>query len=233
MNGSVRATPALSSERLARTQSATFIGDASHQLPMLGFVSHNTTARSESGNSNGRNRTPSTTVKMAVVAPIPSAIVPMTAAAKVGAFASVRKANRTSCRTSIVLALETIPIAAEGQVACHRQRAPIALSPLVGVRLRDVGVHARTPGAHAANSRPKGRGFKSRPPPKTKGHRINSCGPFRFWAAFKRRRAAKAASAVGCHSSPSKVDDQRRPAITTSVRASSSWYVSSSTALPR
>jgi hypothetical protein len=90
MNGSLRPTPALSSARLALTQSATFAGEAPQWSPMLALVSHSISAREESGNGSGRSTIRSTTVNIADVAPTASAIVATTAAVKEGVLASVR-----------------------------------------------------------------------------------------------------------------------------------------------
>ena len=57
------------------------------------------TRRSRSGNGSGRSRIPSTRVKMAVVAPMPSAKVTIAAIAKAGLRRSCRRAKVTSCET--------------------------------------------------------------------------------------------------------------------------------------
>src|SRR5207249_9281147 len=51
------------------------------------------TSRSASGKGNGRNKTPFTTLKMAVFAPMPSASVSTATAVKPGFFRNCRKAN--------------------------------------------------------------------------------------------------------------------------------------------
>ena len=102
MNDSVRATPADSSVGLASAQSATFDGEATHQSRTGGLVSQSDTTRSESGNGSGRNTMLFTTVNMLVVAPIPSAIVTITAAVNDGALRSVRTAKRRSRRRDCI-----------------------------------------------------------------------------------------------------------------------------------
>src|SRR5467141_2330642 len=54
------------------------------------------TSRSATGNGNGRNKTPFTTLKMAVFAPMPSASVSTATAVKPGFFSNWRKANLRS-----------------------------------------------------------------------------------------------------------------------------------------
>src|SRR5213080_766194 len=74
------------------------------------------TSRSEAGNGNGRNKTPFTTVKIAVFAPMPSASVNTATAVKPGFFNNWRKAN---LRSFITQCLHRIDIrrAARGDVA--------------------------------------------------------------------------------------------------------------------
>ena len=49
---------------------------------------------------NGRNSTPSSTLKIAVVAPMPRPSVSTTTAVKPGLFRNVRTAYRTSCHNT-------------------------------------------------------------------------------------------------------------------------------------
>src|SRR5205823_10045122 len=61
---------------------------------------HRTINCSDSGYGSGRNSTTLTTLKMAVLAPIPSARVSTATAVKAGCMASIRKAYRKSWRTA-------------------------------------------------------------------------------------------------------------------------------------
>ena len=61
-----------------------------------GAVCHSPTSRSGSGKGSGFSRTPLTTLKMAVLAPMPSASVTSVARVKAG----VRSRRRAACRTS-------------------------------------------------------------------------------------------------------------------------------------
>ena len=120
MNGSVRATPADSSARLARAQSATFAGDATQRSATRGLVSQSVTTRSEPGNGSGRSTMLLTTVNILVVAPMPSVIVTTTATVKAGALRRVRTANRRSRRKASIC---LIPLLARVLKSCHQDAA--------------------------------------------------------------------------------------------------------------
>src|SRR6266566_1166707 len=64
--------------------------------------------RSGSGKGNGRSSTPYTTVKIAVLAPIPRASVRTATAVNPGFFASIRKAYRMSCQSVAMLRLPAL-----------------------------------------------------------------------------------------------------------------------------
>src|SRR5437879_5764983 len=61
-----------------------------------------------SGKGNGRSSTPYTTVKIAVLAPMPRASVKTATAVKPGFFASIRKAYRKSCQSVPMLRLPAL-----------------------------------------------------------------------------------------------------------------------------
>ena len=65
--------------------------------PRLGLAPHTCTMRSASGNGSGFSSTPYTTLKSAVVAPMPSASMPTIAPAKSGCLRRNRSVPRTSC----------------------------------------------------------------------------------------------------------------------------------------
>src|SRR5690348_11633235 len=94
-DGSARTTPIASRAGTARPQSATFAGEATQTFAVLALVSQTTTARSDSGNGSGRSTMRSTAVRMAVVAPMATAIV-TTAAANAGVRHRLLSANRRS-----------------------------------------------------------------------------------------------------------------------------------------
>src|SRR5882762_2519758 len=64
--------------------------------------------RSGSGKGNGRSSTPYTTVKIAVLAPMPRASVKTATAVNPGFFASIRKAYRMSCQSVPMLRLPAL-----------------------------------------------------------------------------------------------------------------------------
>src|ERR1700687_1638904 len=64
--------------------------------------------RSGSGKGNGRRSTPYTTVKIAVLAPMPRASVKTATAVNPGIFASIRKAYRMSCQSVPILRLPAL-----------------------------------------------------------------------------------------------------------------------------
>src|SRR5262245_32422045 len=66
--------------------------------PFGALVSHTITSRSGPGYGSGRSTTRSSTVKIAVVAPTPSARATSAAMVKPGARRSCRQPNRRSCR---------------------------------------------------------------------------------------------------------------------------------------
>ncbi len=91
-----RAIPIVSIVRLRSAMSATLGGEMEHQsFDEPGYVSQIVTSRASSPNGSGRRRTPFTTLKIAVVTPMPSASVRMTAALKPGRARTVRSAWRT------------------------------------------------------------------------------------------------------------------------------------------
>ena len=67
--------------------------------PERRLVSHNIVSSSGRSSESGRSTTPFTTLKMAVLAPMPSARVSMTTAVNPGVLINVRTANRMSCTT--------------------------------------------------------------------------------------------------------------------------------------
>src|SRR5258708_31556630 len=66
------------------------------EYPLVGCDSKTCTRRSGSGNGKGRSRTAFTTVKIAVLAPMPSASERTATAVKTGDRAKVRRAKRRS-----------------------------------------------------------------------------------------------------------------------------------------
>ena len=68
------------------------IEEAKFWMCSLSFLSFTTTSRSGSPNGSARKRTAFTTLKIAVVAPIPSASVSTAAAANMGVLLRVRTA---------------------------------------------------------------------------------------------------------------------------------------------
>ena len=86
-------------EELWLFQSRKFIADTT-LLPPPGGFSQSRRIRSGSGYGSGFRRTPSTKLKMALLAPMPSASVRMATTAKPGAFKRPRMPYRTSCTSS-------------------------------------------------------------------------------------------------------------------------------------
>ena len=72
-------------------------------MPRPGAVWVTRTTRSASPYGSGFSTTSSNTEKMAVLAPIPSAMVAIATAAKPGVRRTARNANRASCQTVIVI----------------------------------------------------------------------------------------------------------------------------------
>src|SRR6266511_2033646 len=75
------------------------------------MVDQRNTSRLASGYGNGRSSTASTTLKMAVLAPMPSAKVTTAMSAKIGFFTSIRKPKRKSCNSEFITSpyLSTVP----------------------------------------------------------------------------------------------------------------------------
>ena len=91
-NDEWRPRPKSSMARACSSQSSTLAGEPMQNPAIAGLVSHNATSRSESGSGNGRRSMPSTTLKIAVLAPMPRARVSTATTENPGLLATFRTA---------------------------------------------------------------------------------------------------------------------------------------------